>query len=288
MSAIDRYAVFGYPVAHSQSPYIHAAFAQQTGQTLQYERRECPPDAFATRLRSWVADGRDGPVRGCNVTMPFKFEAPALVHELSPRARLAGAANVLRFDRPGWAGDNTDGAGLVRDLRHNEGLLLQGRRLLLLGAGGAAAGVLGPLLAESPARLVVANRTAARAQALVERHAGAGRDARCDLAALTLDAIAARGERFDLVINASASSLAGDAPPAPPSVLEPGCAAVDLVYGPAAQPFVDWARAHGAARASDGLGMLVEQAALAFSWWRGVTPDTAPVLAALRERLRSH
>lgn len=288
---LDRYAVFGFPVAHSQSPFIHQAFAQQTGQALVYDRRECSPDAFAANLREWVSDDSGGPVRGCNVTMPFKFEALSLAQQCSERASLAGAANVLRFDAQGWSADNTDGAGLVRDLVRNQHLELRGRRLLVLGAGGAAAGILGPLLGERPQSLLLCNRTHAKADMLVQRHAAAARKAGADLQAAPLDALDHLSRQpdgsngFDVVINASATSMTGAAPPAPARVLGEGCFAVDLVYGAAAEPFLQWALSHGAGRAIDGLGMLVEQAALAFEWWRGVQPQTAPVLQALRARL---
>jgi shikimate dehydrogenase len=273
----DRYAVLGHPVAHSQSPFIHAAFARQTGQAVDYGRVECAPDAFETTVRAFAASG----ARGCNVTVPFKFEAPRLAASVSERAALAGAANVLRFDAAGWFADNSDGIGLVRDLRDHAGAALAGQRLLLVGAGGAAAGVLGPLLAEKPAELVLANRTVARAQELVQRHQALARGHGVRLRA---SGLADAGEAFDIVINSSASSLQGAAIPVGAQVLRPGALAVDLMYGPAAQPFLDWARAHGA-QARDGLGMLVEQAAEAFFVWRGVFPQTPPVLAALRAKL---
>ncbi|EHR73047.1 shikimate 5-dehydrogenase [Burkholderiales bacterium JOSHI_001] len=273
----DRYAVLGHPVAHSQSPFIHAEFARQTGQAVDYGRVECAPDAFEATVRSFAAGG----ARGCNVTVPFKFEAPRLAARVSERATLAGAANVLRFDAAGWFADNTDGIGLVRDLRDHAGATLAGQRLLLVGAGGAAAGVLGPLLAEKPAELVVANRTAARAQELVQRHQALAQALGVRLRARGLDDA---GAGFDIVINSSASSLQGAAIPVGAQVLRPGALAVDLMYGPGAQGFLDWAGAHGA-QARDGLGMLVEQAAEAFLVWRGVFPLTPPVLAALRARL---
>lgn len=274
----DRYAVVGNPVAHSQSPFIHAEFARQTGQALSYDRVLVPLDGFARAMREFADSG----ARGCNVTVPFKFEVPALAARLSPRATLAQAANTLRFDAGGWFADNTDGIGLVRDIEQHEGVRLAGRRLLLVGAGGAAAGVLGPLIEAGPAELVVANRTASRAEELVERHrtAAAGHGVRLAAAPLSDP-----GRGFDVIVNASSSSLQGGAPPVPASVLAPGSLAVDLMYGQAAEAFLAWARAHGA-RGCDGLGMLVEQAAEAFSLWRGVRPHTAPVLAALRRRLQ--
>jgi shikimate dehydrogenase len=262
----DRYAVLGNPVAHSKSPAIHAMFAAQTGEAIEYTRVWCPMDGFEASVRAFAAEGG----RGCNVTVPFKFDAPLLAARVSERARRASAANVLRFDGiDDWFADNTDGIGLVRDIELNAARPIEGARVLLIGAGGAAAGVLGPLLERRPAALVVANRTAARAQALVDRHPGA--------TAAPLDAC---GGPFDVVINASASSLQGDAVPVPPGVLRPGTLAVDLMYGTPAQRFLDWAAAHGAVP-RDGLGMLVEQAAEAFFVWRGVRPATAPVLATL-------
>jgi shikimate dehydrogenase len=270
----DRYAVLGNPVAHSRSPFIHAEFARQTGAEITYERLLCPLDGFAAVVRDFAAGGG----RGCNVTLPFKFEAARLAHRRSARAALAGAANVLSFGADGWSADNTDGAGLVRDIEQGAGVALAGRRLLLIGAGGAAAGVLGPLLAARPAIVVVANRSVERARALVASHATWARGLG---ASLTAAGLQTAGEHFDVVLNASASSLQGLASPVPASVLAPGALALDLMYGRAAEPFLDWARAAGA-NARDGLGMLVEQAAEAFYLWRGVRPRTAPVLQALQ------
>jgi shikimate dehydrogenase len=277
----DRYFVLGNPVAHSHSPFIHAAFAAQTGQHLHYDRRLCPLDGFMEAVQALAADSQGGPVRGCNVTVPFKLEAVKLAPQVTERARQAGAANVLCFDSAGWRADNTDGAGLVRDLQEHAGWPLTGQRVLLIGAGGAAAGVLGPLLACGPTELVVANRTMAKAEGLVRAHqALATRHG----VALSAAGLQAAGSGFDLVINASASSLAGTGVPVNDDVLRPGGQAVDLMYGPAADPFLDWARRHGA-EARDGLGMLVEQAAEAFFLWRGVRPDSVPVLQALRDEL---
>jgi shikimate dehydrogenase len=272
----DRYAVVGHPVEHSQSPFIHAAFAAQTGEPVEYGRLEAPLDGFAAAVRGFAAAG----ARGCNVTVPFKFEAHAIATRLSARAARAGACNLLRFDADGWFGDNTDGAGLVRDIEFNAGVSLAGQRVLLLGAGGAAAGVLGPLLEAGPAELVLANRTPEKAQALLAGYRTGGA-LRSRLVSAALDAC---GEGYDIVINATASSLQAVAVPVAAAVLKPGSLALDLMYGAAARPFLDWAAAHGA-HGRDGLGMLVEQAAEAFFVWRGVRPDTMPVLAALRERL---
>jgi shikimate dehydrogenase len=280
MSAtLSRYAVVGNPVAHSQSPFIHAAFATQTGEPVAYERVLCPLDGFAAALRAFAAGGASG----CNVTMPFKFEAFGLVARTTARARLAGACNTIRFDADGWLGDNTDGAGLVRDIERNAGVALRGARVLLIGAGGGAAGALGPLMASGASEVVVANRSVDRAVALVARHRS-DRDAATSSARLAAASLDSCGEGFDVVVNASASSVAGAPVPVAPAVLRPGSLALDMMYGPAAAGFVRWAEAHGAI-GRDGLGMLVEQAAEAFALWRGVAPETAPVLSALRQRL---
>lgn len=273
----DLYAVLGNPVAHSRSPFIHAAFARQTGQQLEYGRVQCAADGFADAVRAFAARGG----RGCNVTMPFKFEALALAARASDRARLAGAANVLSLDAAGWQADNTDGIGLMRDIEQGAGVNVAGLRVLLVGAGGGAAGVLGPLLAVRPAELVVVNRTVRKAQELVERHAAVARNGGVALSARPLDDC---GAGYDVVLNASASSLQGATSPVAVEVLKPGALALDLMYGAAAQPFLDWAQCAGAVP-RDGLGMLVEQAAEAFQIWRGVRPQTAPVLAALRAEL---
>lgn len=279
----DRYAVLGQPVAHSQSPFIHAMFAQQTRQHLVYDRVPCPPDGFEACVRAFAnTPGPHGErARGCNVTIPFKFEVPRLAQRVSPRAQLARAANVLGFDDSLWWADNTDGVGLINDLEGNAAFALAGRRVLLVGAGGAAAGVLGPLIERAPAQLVVVNRTAERARALVDRHRPLAAKHGVELRSGGLDE---SGREFDLVINSSASSVQGVPPPVAATVLGTGALAVDLMYGAPAQAFLDWARGHGAL-ARDGLGMLVEQAAEAFALWRGVRPDTAPVLAALRLHL---
>lgn len=277
--APDRYAVAGHPVEHSRSPQIHAMFAQACGQAMVYERLLCPLDGFASTLRAFAAAG----ARGVNVTVPFKFEAYALAARRSPRATLAQAANTLRFDAEGWWADNTDGAGLRRDLEHNAGCVLAGRRLLLVGAGGAAAGVLGPLIEAGPRELVLANRSVDKAQALVEAHLAWATEHGVALRASSLQA---PGEGFDVVINGTSSSLGGQAVPVGPEVLRPGTLAVDMMYGEPARPFLAWAEAHGG-QGRDGLGMLVEQAAESFFQWRGLRPDTAPVLQALRDALAS-
>jgi len=267
----------GHPVEHSRSPWIHARFAALTGQPLEYGKRLVPLDAFAEGVRAFRAEGG----KGCNVTVPFKFEAARLADVLSPRAALAGACNTLRFDADGIHGENTDGTGLVADLQDNAGVALDGRELLLVGAGGAAAGVLGPLLEARPRRVTIANRTLAKAQALVQAHATLAAGMGVELRAAALDAVPGA---FDVVINATASSMAGGAVPVDAAVLKRGALAYDMMYGPAAEGFLQWARAHGAV-GRDGLGMLVEQAADAFRFWRGVRPPGAPVLEALRREM---
>jgi shikimate dehydrogenase len=277
---LDLYAVAGNPVAHSRSPAIHAAFAAQTGQALRYERLLCPLDGFGAEIQAFAHAG----ARGANVTVPFKFEAFALAGQRTTRAELAQAANTLRFDAaaaPGWLADNTDGIGLVRDITVNAGVALAGRRVLLLGAGGASAGVLGPLIEAKPAEVVMANRTVDKAEAIVARHQAWAAQHGVSLRACGLDA---PGEAFDVFINGTAASLSGATVPVSAQVLRPGSLALDMMYGAAARPFLDWARAHGAT-GRDGLGMLVEQAAEAFALWRGIRPDTTPVLAALRREV---
>ncbi len=276
-AAPARYAVFGNPIAHSRSPDIHAAFAAATGQVIEYTRLAAPLDGFTDAIADFAAQGG----QGCNVTVPFKFEAYGLGARVTDRARLAGAANTLMRTTEGWLADNTDGAGLMRDLQINAGWPVAGRRVLLIGAGGAAAGVLGPLLGCQPAELVLANRSPDKARALAATHQSWA-DA-CGVVLSVCD-LTQPGLAFDLVINASASSLGGAAAPVPAEVLGPNSHAVDLMYGPAAQRFLDWAAAHGA-KVRDGLGMLVEQAAESFALWRGVRPNTAPVLQALRDQL---
>jgi shikimate dehydrogenase len=263
----DRYCVIGNPVAHSKSPAIHAAFAAQTGQPLVYERCLAPLDGFAATVQALIASG----CKGANVTVPFKLDAAALADTLSERAHAAGAVNTLSFTDAGIAGDNTDGAGLVADILRNAGVAIAGKRVLLVGAGGAARGVILPLLRENPRELVIANRTFVTAEALAVRFGGA--TSACEFAALD--------GQFDIVVNATSASLAGDLPPLPAGVFGPGTLALDMMYGSEPTPFMRFAASHGAA-ARDGLGMLVEQAAEAFFVWRGVRPDTAAVLASLR------
>lgn len=279
---IDQYRVVGHPVEHSRSPWIHTRFAELTGQSLAYDKQLVPLDGFAAAVNAFAEGGG----RGCNVTVPFKFEAATLAHRRSERVQLAEACNVLTFVRDSaggvqWLADNSDGLGLVRDIVHNAGVPLQHQRILLIGAGGAAAGVLGPLLDARPQALVVANRSADKAEVLVARHATLAQ--RCGVA-LNAAGLHSLPSGFDVVINATASSLSGAGVPVPDTVLKPNALAYDMMYGPAAQPFLDWAHA-GGARPRDGLGMLVEQAAEAFALWRGVRPPSAQVLAELREQV---
>ncbi len=274
MPSSDRYAVVGNPIGHSKSPRIHAAFAAQTGQTMTYEAILAPLDGFAATVGTFRATGG----RGLNITVPFKLEAHALATRLTPRAQAAGAVNTLVFGDDGILGDNTDGAGLVRDITVNLGFPLEGRRILLLGAGGAARGAMAPLLACAPNALTIANRSEAKAIALAATFATTATvpiDG-CAFAALA-------GRRFDIVINATAASLANEAPPLPPALYADGALAYDMMYGGGDTPFLAAARTDGVARVADGLGMLVEQAAESFALWRGVRPDTASVLTALRE-----
>ena len=274
---MDHYCVMGNPVEHSRSPWIHARFAELTGQDLAYGKRLIPLDGFGPALQAFIQEGG----RGCNITVPFKFEAARQASHSSERATLAQAANVLTFRDGGLWADNTDGVGLVNDIERNAGFDLRGRHLLLLGAGGAAAGVLGPLLQARPARITVANRTRSKADALVQRHAALALQ---EKTALVVQDLSNLSSSFDVLINATASSLSGAGVPVAPSVLKRGALAYDMMYGPGAQDFLQWARAHGAT-ARDGLGMLVEQAAEAFLIWRGVRPPAPQVLAELRALL---
>ncbi len=276
---MDQYCVLGNPVEHSKSPWIHTRFGQLTGQQIGYVKRLVALDGFVAGLRAFRTEGG----KGCNITVPFKFEAAPLATTLTARARLAQACNTLRFDGQDVVfADNTDGIGLVNDIQHNAGVALAGRHLLLIGAGGAAAGVLGPLIEAGPSRIVVTNRTPGKAQSLVQRHLPLARDCGVALAVSASDGVAGV---FDVVINATASSLSGDPVPVAGSVLAPGSLAVDLMYGPAADGFMGWARSRGAVP-RDGLGMLVEQAAEAFLVFRGVRPPSAQVLSELRASLR--
>jgi len=270
----DRYAVVGNPVAHSKSPLIHAQFARQTGQDIEYGRLLAPLDGFRATVEAFRREGG----RGLNVTLPFKLEAFELAQQRSARALDAEAVNTLRFDSDGIVGDNTDGVGLVRDLEGNLGIGIAGKRVLLMGAGGAAQGVMGPLLDAGPAALLIGNRTENKAQTLVARFVARAEGA--ELRASSYDGLA--GRAFDLIINATSASLSDTVPELPRGVFAPGCAAYDMMYGKGLTPFLQLAQREGAARLADGLGMLVEQAAESFFVWRGVRPLTAPVIAQLK------
>lgn len=269
---IDRYAVIGNPVGHSKSPDIHARFAAQTGQALAYERVLAPLDGFAQTIDGLVRSG----FKGANVTVPFKLEAFAVAGQLSARARAAGAVNTLSFRDGVIVGDNTDGVGLVNDIVRNAEVDIAGRRVLLLGAGGAARGVLLPLLGQRPAHLTIANRTHAKAESLAREFAAHG--------PVTASEFPELRSAFDVVINATSASLAAELPPLDGAVFKPDTLAYDMMYGQRPTVFMDFAAAHGA-RVRDGLGMLVEQAAESFFVWRGVRPETAPVHAEMRAGL---
>ena len=268
--AVDRYAVMGNPIGHSKSPLIHARFAEQSGQSLRYEAILVEEGGFPAAVERFRAEGGSG----LNVTVPFKLDAWRLAGRRSERAERAGAVNTLYWEGDTLVGENTDGIGLVTDLTHNHGVALEGRRILMLGGGGAVRGVLQPLLARAPASLFVANRTAARAEELATLFA--------DLGPISGGGYDAVGEGYDLIINGTAASLQGALPPIAPSVLGRGSFCYDMMYGAEPTPFLKWAMANGAVRAVDGLGMLVEQAAESFRIWRGVRPETAPVIEALR------
>ena len=279
----DSYCVIGNPVAHSRSPWIHARFAELTGQPVHYDRALVPLDGFADFVRDFAAQGG----KGCNITVPFKLQAAELATSASDRVRLAGAANTLVLSADGIHADNTDGLGIVADITRNAGVQIAGCDVLLLGAGGAAAGALGSLIEQKPQRIAVVNRTHAKAQALVAQHAALAALYKVELSAYERSGLEADlTQNFDIIINATASSLTGADVPAPASVLHARSLAYDMMYGPAAKPFLDWASSHGAL-ARDGLGMLVEQAAESFALWRGVRPPSAQVLAELRALLQS-
>jgi shikimate dehydrogenase len=269
----DSYGLFGYPVHHSWSPFIHGMFARQTGQDMVYRLHETPPERFRNDVLGFFSEG------GCgiNVTLPHKRAAADLVNELTPRAQLADAVNTVVRRHEALIGDNTDGAGLVADLTRNLGLRWSAPRILLLGAGGAARGALGPLLDLGPHLLVIANRTPERALALAREFGDLGPVTGCEFSSL-------EHHRFDLIVNATSASLRGEVPLIPIDVVGSGTTCYDMAYGAGDTPFVSWAKRLGAGRAEQGWGMLVEQAAQSFKLWRGVEPDTAPVLQALRQR----
>ena len=275
--AVDEYGVFGHPVAHSFSPFIHGFFARAAGQQMSYRAYDVAPEEFSERVKDFFGGGG----RGLNITLPHKIAAVEVAQELTARAAHAAAVNTLALqDDNVVLGDNTDGAGLVRDLCDNLRIVITQRRLLILGAGGATRGVLAPILGLEPAIVVIANRTPERAEALAAAFA--------DLGITQGVGFTHVGDTpFDLIINATSASLSGDIPPIPAGAIGPETVCYDLAYGRSAMAFVRWAKQSGCRRAVQGLGMLVEQAAESFHLWRGVRPETAPVIAALKERIGS-
>ncbi|HEY1077612.1 MAG TPA: shikimate dehydrogenase [Fontimonas sp.] len=265
-----RYAVIGQPIGHSRSPQIHTQFAAQTGQALSYEAIEVAAATLADALKDLHAQG----FQGLNVTLPHKIAVMALCEQVSERARLAGAVNTLIRTDGGWRGDNTDGEGFIADLQRL-GFAVAKRRVLVLGAGGAVRGILEPLLRAQPAELVVSNRNPWKPETLAEDFASVGK-------LLPRTHLSLKGDQYDLIVNATSAGHSGQMPALPPELLAKGGDCYDLSYGKAFAPFAEWAKAQNAARVEDGLGMLVGQAAAAFKLWRGVVPETAPVIAALR------
>ncbi|RKZ41149.1 MAG: shikimate dehydrogenase [Gammaproteobacteria bacterium] len=274
---MDFYAVMGNPIAHSQSPLIHTAFAQQTGQVLQYNAILVNTSKFVVAVKTFQAlEGK-----GLNVTVPFKQAAWTLAEQRSTHAELAGAVNTLWFNEQGVCyGENTDGIGLVRDLTQNHGCQIEGQRVLILGAGGAVRGVLEPLLAAAPAQCVIANRTISKAKTLANLFATLGNITTSPYNALP-------GQSFDIIINGTSASLQGQLPPLPKTLLTPGGWCYDMMYASTPTLFMQWAKKQGAAYVLDGLGMLVEQAAESFYLWRGVKPETAPVIQKVRKQIIS-
>lgn len=271
----DHYAVFGNPIAHSRSPYIHRQFAEQTGEDVAYTKHKVPEDGFDQAADAFFEDGG----RGLNITLPFKTDAYGYAARLTPRARRAGAVNTLSKELDGTLlGDNTDGIGMVNDMQ-NQGWEVTGARVLILGAGGAVRGVLQPLLEQRPASVAIANRTVHKAEQLAKGFADLGRIE--PLGFEDLD-----GRQFDLVINGTSASLSGELPPLPDKLLAPGAACYDMMYDAEPTVFLRWAREQGAERLADGLGMLVGQAAESFYLWREVRPEVVPVITALRRKLR--
>lgn len=269
-SSTDKYCVIGNPIAHSKSPEIHPVYARQTGQDLVYERCLAPLDGFAATVQRLVAEG----YRGANVTLPFKIEAVQVCTRLEERARAAGAVNTLVFANGEIVGDNTDGPGLVADITRNAGVAIGGKRILVLGAGGAARGALLPFIQQGPREIVVANRTVATAEKLAGDFGRRGVPIRAS-------GFAEVEGSFDIIVNATSGSIAGEVPPVAPTVFGPDALALDMMYGNQPTVFMEFAAGHGATT-RDGLGMLVEQAAEAFAIWRGVRPDTAEVFRMMR------
>ncbi len=270
-TATDRYAVFGHPIKHSKSPQIHTLFAAQTAQQLCYEAIDVPPEQFTQTLQTFFTEGG----RGLNCTVPLKELAWKQMDQLSERAKLAKAVNTIALnDDASWFGDNTDGIGLVTDLTVNHAIPLQDERILILGAGGATRGILGPILEQSPQSITIANRTPAKAEQLAQEFNAIGAIRACGLNELS-------GQSFNLIINATSASLSGDLPPLPDNLLATQGCCYDLAYANDATPFVTWGRQHHALKSVDGLGMLVEQAAEAFFIWRKIRPDSKPVIDLL-------
>jgi len=275
VTQLDRYAVMGNPIAHSKSPMIHALFAKETKQKLEYRTILVEIGQFPEAVQAFKAEGG----KGLNVTVPFKRDAWRLVDERSEIAALAGAVNTIQIREDGSLfGHNTDGVGMIRDIRDNLGVTITGKRVLLLGAGGAVRGVLGPLLEEKPTEVVIANRTPDRAQELADAFEDYGRIDGSSFADLD-------GTRYDIVINGTSASLKGEVPPLPEGILARDAFCYDMMYGAEPTAFMHWADEEGCERIADGLGMLVEQAAESFLLWRGVRPQTAPVIKAVREEL---
>lgn len=270
----DQYAVFGNPINHSKSPVIHRQFAEQTGQDLHYAKQLVAADEFVTTAQAFFVQGG----KGLNITVPFKIEAFQFAQQLTPRAQRAGAVNTLAMQSDGTIlGDNTDGIGMVHDM-HNLGWELQGKRILILGAGGAVRGILQPVLAEHPAQVVIANRTASKAEELAVHFHDLG-----DVQAKTFEQL--NGEQFDIIINGTSASLSGDLPPLPANLLNANACCYDLMYSAEPTVFMHWAQQNGAAKIADGLGMLIGQAAEAFYLWRHIRPEVVPVIMALRRQL---
>ncbi|MFO7602934.1 MAG: shikimate dehydrogenase [Gammaproteobacteria bacterium] len=272
-SGVDRYAVVGNPIAHSKSPRIHRLFAEQTGQRMEYTAIQVDTGGFEQAVGNFQASGG----KGLNITVPFKEEAWAFVDRRTPRAERAGAVNTIKFENDRVLGDNTDGVGLVNDLLQNHGTVFLHKRILLMGAGGAARGVIAPLLEQQPASITVVNRTVDKAVALAELFKDLGVIEGCGYDDLE--------GRYDIIINATAASLAGDLPPVPPASLGPDSFCYDMMYGAEPTVFMRWAQQQGVPHCSDGLGMLVGQAAESFYVWRGVRPDTGRVITQLRSEL---
>lgn len=274
-STLDQYAVIGNPIEHSKSPQIHSLFAKQTQQSLQYTKLLAPLDHFKNTVLTFQTQGG----KGCNVTVPFKQEAWALVSTRTPEAERAGAVNTLAFRADGSIiGHNTDGIGLIRDITQNQNITLTHKRILVLGAGGAVRGILQPFLAQKPSEIVIANRTLANAQELVTLFADLGQLTACNFTEVQ--------GTFDLIINGTAASLQGELPPISSSCIKTSTLCYDMMYGAKPTVFMQWAKAQGCEHISDGLGMLVEQAAEAFLFWRDILPETKTVLAQLRAELK--